>query len=62
MIAARLSEYRHERGLSQTGLSAASGVSLASVKMLEAGKHAARIDTLEKLARVLGIPIADLLN
>lgn len=45
---------RRERGMSQSVLAETSGVSLATVKRTESGKHAPTLPHLEQMARALG--------
>ncbi|MGW1978471.1 helix-turn-helix domain-containing protein [Streptomyces sp. NPDC001889] len=52
-----IKEVRKRRGLTQRGLSAASGVSLSIIRKLEQGeRETARMETLRKLATALRVP------
>lgn len=52
---------REEIGMSQEKLSEKSGVSRATVHMIETGKASdVKIETLSKIANALGHPISDL--
>jgi transcriptional regulator with XRE-family HTH domain len=42
--------------MSQRGLAAKAGVAFRTVQLLEAGKHDARLSTIDKLSAVLGVP------
>ncbi|MFJ5677878.1 helix-turn-helix domain-containing protein [Streptomyces sp. NPDC093097] len=53
----RVKEVRKRRGLTQTELAKASGVSLSTVRKLEQGeRETARLETLRKLAQALRVP------
>jgi putative transcriptional regulator len=57
-----LKEYRERKGLSQEELATAVGIRRATISDLETGKsRRIELDTLEKLARVLGVKPAALL-
>jgi transcriptional regulator with XRE-family HTH domain len=60
-ITIRLREEREKRGLSQPKLAKAAGVRQATISDIEHGKIAFTLDTLEKLARALGVPALSLL-
>ena len=49
-----IKEERRRLGLSQIGLAAEAGISQAALSYLEAGKFYPKIDTLERIAAVLG--------
>lgn len=53
---------RKHRGLTQTELAAAAGVSQGYVAELEAGRKSGAPDTLKALARALGVPLAVLVE
>ncbi|WP_063784390.1 helix-turn-helix domain-containing protein [Streptomyces sp. SBT349] len=60
-IGARLRETRKRRGLSQKGLAASSGVSVATIRSIEQGTSGApRMGTFRKLAVVLRVPTSKL--
>jgi transcriptional regulator with XRE-family HTH domain len=50
---------RKERGLTQRGLAAASGVDQATISMAESGKRRPHLETLERLADALGVEVGD---
>lgn len=58
----RLRQLRERAGLSQGAMARASGVSKVFYGTLERGEKAAGIDTIEKLARGLGISPAELFD
>jgi transcriptional regulator with XRE-family HTH domain len=50
---------RERRGLSQSALAEAVGVSLQSIGKIERGRSAPSFDTLEAIARELAVPVRD---
>jgi transcriptional regulator with XRE-family HTH domain len=54
-FATRLKELRRERGLTQAGLAKAAGLSLDGIRQLEYGRREPGYDTLQRLAKALGI-------
>ena len=50
---------RKERGLTQRGLAAASGVDQATISMVESGKRRPHLETLDSLADALGVEVGD---
>ena len=54
-----LTRFRTERGWSQQRLANESGVNKATINQIEKGRRSPNLDTLEKLASVLGIGVAD---
>src|SRR3954451_18456643 len=60
-IAGNLRRLRTARGLSAAALARESGVARATLTELEAGRGNPTVDTLHRLARVLGVTFADLL-
>jgi transcriptional regulator with XRE-family HTH domain len=57
----RLREVRQRKGLSIRGLAAKAKVGFSTVYMIEAGKRAPRLQTLERLAKALGVQVTELL-
>lgn len=53
-------EFRTARGLSQYQLANISGCSRRHINRMEAGDQEARISTLSKIARALGVTLADI--
>ena len=56
----RLRTLREKRGWNQAYLAETAGIGRAHLSQIENGAVAARIDTLEQLAQVLGISLAEL--
>jgi transcriptional regulator with XRE-family HTH domain len=50
---------RKERGLTQRGLSALSGVDQATISQIETGRHRPHLETLDKLAAALSVGVAE---
>jgi transcriptional regulator with XRE-family HTH domain len=50
---------RNERGLSQQRLSEMAGINKVTLVHIETGKSSPNVDTLDKLARALGVEVAD---
>ena len=48
---------RMERGMSQTDLAAAAGITIANLSRIEAGKFSVGLDTLNKIAIALGVTL-----
>src|SRR6478609_8095168 len=61
-LGSRIRALRKARDLTQKQLAERAGLSEISIKTLEAGKYSPRGDTLDKLARALGVPISNLLG
>ena len=53
----RLQQLRRRAGLSQEQLADATGLTVKSVSNLECGAFGPRFDNLEKIARVLKVPV-----
>ncbi len=62
LLAFNLKRLRLRRGIPQEQLAADAGVDRAYVSELERRKGNATLDTLDKLAKVLGVPLAELLR
>ena len=58
----RLRRARKVRGLSQVALAARAGVTPPYIVMLEGGKRTGTVAVLKRLAKALGVPVADLLR
>lgn len=54
-----LRRMREEAGFTQAGLARASGVDRVTINKVEQGKRSPSIETLEKLARAMGVEIGD---
>ena len=48
---------RMERGMSQTDLAAAAGITIANLSRIEAGKFSVGLDILNKIAVALGVTL-----
>jgi len=57
LVASRLRRFRHERDLTQEELAVHAGLDRNYVGKLEREENSPTIDTLEKLATVLDIPL-----
>lgn len=58
----RLRAIREQQGFSLRALKKASGVAVATLARLEAGGHDPRLSTLLKIAKALGVTVADLIG
>ena len=58
----RLRQLREQRGLSVRGLAVKAGVDWTAINRIELGKVNPRLDTLEKLAKALGVGLRDLIE
>lgn len=62
-IAKNLKKYRKERGLSQDKLSRLADVSHATIIKIESGGiQSPTIDTVQKIAKALGVEIIDMIQ
>src|SRR2546423_13368145 len=61
LFAARLREVRHSRGMTQAELARQAHVTVSYIGRLESAGAAPGIDLVERLAKALGITVADLL-
>lgn len=57
-----LAEVRKAQGLTQETLSRKSGVARVTIARLETRKSSPTLQTLEKLARALGVTVADIVG
>ncbi len=62
MLGQRIRTLRKERGLSQEKLAFSAQLHATFISGLERGKENVSIDSLEKVAQALGVPISDILN
>lgn len=60
-IAQRIKALREERGWDQEEMAYRSKLASSTISKLECGRHKPRLDTLEAIAEVLGVSVADLL-
>jgi transcriptional regulator with XRE-family HTH domain len=61
-VAQRIKKFRKASGLTQAALAEKAGVSPNTVARLERGLHRASSETVEKLAKALGVTASDILN
>ncbi len=61
-VSARIAAIRQQRGLSLSALAKRAGVSKATLSGIEANRGNPTLDTIERLAVALAIPVADLLS
>lgn len=59
-LGARVRQLRQERGLSINDLARAAGIAYSTVGNIEDGRQEPVVSTLERLARVLEVPLAEL--
>ncbi len=62
VLAGNVYALRKDRGLTQAQLAEAAGVRQPRIAEIERGDANPRLDTLAKLARALGVPVAALLH
>jgi transcriptional regulator with XRE-family HTH domain len=58
----RLRALREKKGLSLRALADKAGITFASINRIELGKTSPRFETLEKLAKALGVSTRDLIE
>ena len=58
----RLRVVRQKKGFSLRDLAAKAKVDFSTIYRIEAGKVIPRLDTLERLAKALGVPVTELLG
>jgi len=58
----RLKRLRKKKGVSQTALATAAGISREYVRKLEAGRSDPTVGMLQRLAKALGVPVTALLE
>jgi transcriptional regulator with XRE-family HTH domain len=61
-VAQRVVALRQERGMSQAALAAKARVNRVTIARLEAALHPPNIETLDRIARALGVRLADLVQ
>lgn len=62
VIAVNLRRLRRQNRLTLKAVSTATGISIAHVNRVEHGHSSAHLKTLQKLADIYGVPLADLFN
>ncbi len=58
----RLPAVRKKKGLSLRQLAEKSGVAFGAINRIELGKTTPRLETLERLAKALGVSVRDLIE
>lgn len=61
-VAARIAEIREKRGLTQEALAARAHLNRVTLARLERAMHPPNLDTLERIARALGVDLVDLVK
>jgi transcriptional regulator with XRE-family HTH domain len=61
-FAGNVRRLRAKKGLSQKALADKVGISVSYVSMLERGQRSPPLETIEKVAKALGVPPASLLG
>jgi transcriptional regulator with XRE-family HTH domain len=61
-VAERIVQLRKGRGMSQEALGAQARVNRVTIARLEAAAHPPNIDTLDRIARALGVSLVDLVQ
>lgn len=56
-IGKRIYDLRMQKGMTQVQLSEATGVHQPNIARIEAGRYAANLDTLERIAKALGCSV-----
>lgn len=56
----RIKKIRKEKNISQEYISLQTGISMNTISCIELGKTSAKIDTINKIAKTLGIELNDL--
>jgi transcriptional regulator with XRE-family HTH domain len=61
-VAARVAEIRQARGLTQEALAAKARLNRVTLARLERAQHPPNLETLDRIARALGVGLADLVR
>jgi transcriptional regulator with XRE-family HTH domain len=61
-VAARVAAIRARRGLTQESLAAKARINRVTLARLERAQHPPNLDTLERIARALGVAVVDLVR
>lgn len=61
-VAARVVQFRQARGLSQEALAKKARLNRVTLARLERALHPPNLDTLDRIARALGVELADLVR
>lgn len=60
-LGARIRKMRETKGLTQEALADAVGMMRSNISRIEAGKHHPTLDTLERIAKALKVPVAEII-
>jgi len=61
-VAARVAELRARRGMTQESLATKARINRVTLARLERAQHPPNLDTLERIARALGVGLVDLVK
>jgi transcriptional regulator with XRE-family HTH domain len=61
-VAARVAQLRRQRGMTQEALAHKADINRVTLARLERAEHPPNLDTLEHIARALGVTVVDLLR
>ncbi len=61
-VAGRVAEIRARRGLTQEALAGKARINRVTLARLERAQHPPNLDTLERIARALGVGLVDLVR
>lgn len=61
-VAEHVAEIRIQKNLSQEALAKRARINRVTLARLERALHPPRLDTLERIARALGVPLTDLVK
>ena len=61
-VAARIVELRRKRGMTQETLAAKASIHRVSMVNIERGRKQPTLDTLDRIARALGVTLVDLVK
>jgi transcriptional regulator with XRE-family HTH domain len=61
-VAARIAAMRGRRGMTQEALAARAQINRVTLARLERAMHPPNLDTLERIARALGVGLVDLVK
>ena len=59
-VGLKVRRYRKEKDLTQEKLAEKTGISVDFLSLIERGKNAPSFETLEKIAKALGVPVKEL--
>jgi transcriptional regulator with XRE-family HTH domain len=61
-VAARVAQLRRQRGMTQEALAGKADINRVTLARLERAEHPPNLDTLERIARALGVTVGDLVR